>query len=126
MSLASIKMHALVTAVAIALPGAAMAHNDVTDQTNKVAEAAQQLQSETNGLNNAVSDEARMADANANEALDGDMDRDHDDDGDEGKLGLLGLLGLAGLLGLRRREPNLHEHRDTTTRETRTDRDGRI
>ena len=127
MTLTSIRKHALLAAVAIALPGAALAQNEVTEQAEQVAESAEELQAEANKLNDAVTEEAAVADANANldTAGDGDRrDRDHDrDDDDGGKWGLLGLLGLAGLLGMRRRDNDVHVHRDTTVDR---DRDGRL
>ena len=127
MTLASIRKHAVLAAVAIALPSAALAQNEVTEQANQVAETAQELQQEANALNNAVTEEAALADANANldTTADGDLTddaRDGDDD-DGGKWGLLGLLGLAGLLGMKRRDNDVHVHRDTTVDR---DRDGRI
>lgn len=126
MTLAKIKTHALLAAAALALPGAALAQNDVTDQANQVAESAEELQQEANKLNDAVTEDAALAEATANDTLDGDLnDRvgDRDDDGDEGKWGLLGLLGLAGLLGMKRRDNDVHVHRDTTVDR---DRDGRV
>lgn len=122
MNFASIKKQALLAAVAVALPGAALAQNEVTDQANQVAETAQQLEQEAGALDNIVTEEAALADAVANDTLDGDLN-DRDDDGDEGKWGLLGLLGLAGLLGMKRRDNDVQVRRDTTVDR---DRDGRI
>lgn len=114
MNLASMKKHVLLAAVAIALPGAALAQNDVTDQADQVAETARELEQEANALGTAVTEDAQLAD----DSLDGDL---NDRDGDEGKWGLLGLLGLAGLLGLRRRDDRDDHIRTNTTRDTTRD-----
>ncbi len=123
MTFTSKRRHALLAAAAIlALPGAALAQNDVTDQVETVAEEANDLQQASNDLSAAVAEDQNAAtDAAAADAT-GERDRDDGDD-DSGKWGLLGLLGLAGLLGKKRRDDIRVDNRATGTR---TDRDGKL
>ncbi len=95
----------LVAAAVVCMPSAGFAQNAVTDQANRVAEQAQELQQETDQLTNAVAEEQARNATSANTQR--EQDRDDEDDDDSGKWGLLGLLGLAGLLGLKRRD---HSH----------------
>lgn len=133
--------HLLLAGSLLALPGVALAHNEVTDQAARVAATANKLEDQAQALDNTVaSARAAEVDRAANDAmrdddgLRGDRDDDDDDDdGDSGKLGLLGLLGLAGLLGLKRRDDRVHVDRDVRTdttasrgRTTRPDTDTRL
>ncbi len=112
------KTQLLLAAAILATPGVAFAaQEEVTDQANRVAAQARELQQETNQLTNAVAaqngeendrDRATRDDGNDNNVRDRD---DGDDDDDSGKWGWLGLLGLAGLLGLRRRDDHHHHDR---------------
>ena len=107
--------HALLAAAAlVALPGAALAQNDVEAQANQVAAEAQDLAQASNELANTV-DTQQAADegAAAGEGREGEGDREDRRDRDDKDFpwGLLGLLGLAGLLGLKRRDDH-HHHVD--------------
>ena len=93
----SVKSHVLLAGALIAMPVAAGAQNEVTDQANAVAEQAEALQQEANQLTNVAAEETQLTEDTAA----ADVRQDDDDDFD---WGLLGLLGLAGLLGLKRNE----------------------
>ena len=125
MTMITKKQALLAAAAIIAVPGVAVAQNQVEAQANKVAAEAQDLQQATNTLSATVANTADDATREDGDH-DGDRrnDRDHDDD-DGGKWGLLGLLGLAGLLGLKRRDDHVHvdrrDHRTTTGTRTGSD-----
>lgn len=111
---------ALLASALLAMPAAALAQNEVTDQAEAVADTANQLEQEANTLGNVVTEEAAEGTDRAGGADRGDGRGDRDD-GDSGKWGLLGLLGLAGLLGLKRRDDHDHrDHRGTSTGTTGT------
>jgi MYXO-CTERM domain-containing protein len=100
-----------IAAALVSAPSITFAQESVTDQANRVAEQAQELQQETNELTNAVAEQRaeNVATAQNGTAEDRD-DRDDRDDDDSGNWGLLGLLGLAGLLGLKRRTDHYDRH----------------
>lgn len=92
-------------AIALALPGAAIAQNNVSSQANDVAQTAQQLEQEANTLASAAEPDTA---AGREEGDRRGEDRRGGDD-DDFPWGLLGLLGLAGLLGLKRRDDGRHD-----------------
>ena len=115
----SLRSTLLVTAIALTLPSAAFAQENVVDQANAVADTAQQLEQEANTLSNVAATETAET-AREEDARDEDNRRDGDDDF---PWGLLGLLGLAGLLGLKGRDRDDRIDRDYT-RTTTADRTG--
>lgn len=108
-----------VAAIALAIPSAAIAQENMADEANAVAETAEQLEQDANGLSTAAVNETGRDDAAR-----ADDDREDRGDDDSGKWGLLGLLGLAGLLGLRRRDDDHRHDRDDVRTTTTADRTG--